>query len=156
MNETEFDAAMVKLEEEYSRADRENSYNYFGRQDTITLDDYLKKWNNNLNDFKKTKHRLYEERADAKIIANRFSNETDTLTVRGLVKILERYENELLDANQQMSINVAESLTKPGGHYHTGVASTLGTMFGMLISFLVFIIIKKFKHRNDPMQQPLI
>ena len=41
------------------------------------------------------------------------------------------------------------------GHYHCGLASTFGTMFGMLITFLLFIGFKKFKHRNDPVKYTL-
>ena len=103
--------------------------------------------------FKKIRHRLYEERADAKIVANKFTNGTDLLTVRGLVKVLERYEDELLEDNRRLNEHMAEYLRIiPRAHYHVGVASTFGTMFGMIISFLAFIIIKKFKHRNDPVK----
>ena len=38
------------------------------------------------------------------------------------------------------------------GHFQYGLASGLGAMFGILISFLVFILFKKFKHRNNPVK----
>ena len=154
MNDTLFDAVLDKLQDDFDRANSKNHDENFRHWDR--LDKYHENEKQILKDYKKAKHRLYEERADAQIVANKFTNGTDSLTVRGLVKVLERYEDELLENNRRMNDHIADYLEiMPRAHYHVGVASTFGTMFGMLLSFLVFIIIKKFKHRNDPVKYTL-
>lgn len=150
MNDTQFDAALDKLQHDFDEANTQNHDDYYYSWPR-TFDKYLEKQKKILNDFKEAKHRLYEERSDAQIIAKRFTNGTDSLTVRDLVKLLNRYEDEFLENSQRMNDDILEHLQiMPRTHYHVGVASTFGTMFGMFISFLVFIVIKKFKHRNDP------
>ena len=140
---------MEKLQNDFDEANS-NNHNENLFQD---YDKYLENEKQILNRFKEAKHRLYDDRTDAQLVANRFSNGTDSLTVRGLVKVLERYEDELLENNRRLNDDMAEYLRIiPRSHYHVGVASTFGTMFGMLLSFLAFIIIKKFKHRNDPVK----
>ena len=61
--------------------------------------------------------------------------------------------------NHMMQLNDTENCMKvqsTRGHYHCGLASTFGTMFGMLIAFLLFIVFKKFKQRNDPVKSTLL
>ena len=163
LNDTQFDVALDKLQNDFEEANsknqKDNLHNSFTASGGFYRNTYKKYKDNEkkiLDEYKKAKHRLYEDRADAKIVANRFTNGTDSLTVQSLANVLERYENELLENNRRMNDNMGEYLKiMPHVQYHVGVTSTLGTVFGMLISFLAFIIIKKFRPRTDPVQQTL-
>merc|ERR1712150_192605 len=140
------------------------------------------------------KHQLYEKRSKAQFTAKVFSNGTDPVAsaVRELITILARYEDEILEDNQEMHDEFAQNMRNvtetvktsfesvdqqlhetndlmmqlndtgnslhaqsTRGHYHCGLASTFGTMFGMLITFLLLIVFKKIKHRNDPVKYTL-
>ena len=194
LNDTEFDAALDQLQKQYNTAHSKNWNNFYKVYQPISFVKYKSNEKNMLNEWKRAKHRLYQDRAEAQVVAKRFSNGSDPLAVAvgELVRILERYEEEILEDNQRMHDDVAENMRNitdtvetsfysfnqqlhemdslmielndtrnsmhahsAHGHYHCGLASTFGTMFGMLITFILFIVFKKFKHRNDPVKYTL-
>ena len=180
MHESTFDADMALIKLTYDLAissNKEARFNMLGRP-RISYEEFKKNEKKALKEYEDAKHKLYKDRAEA-IIAQRISNKTDPLgsAIRVLVEMFDRFEDETIESNLQMSDDIAESMQNiteamklsldtfdlrldmltqsTPGHYHIGVASTFGTMFGMFISFLLFIGFKKFKQRIDPVKSTL-
>ena len=153
--------------------DNFNKFDRFG----LLKERFLAKKEEIADEYEKAKRRLQNDRQEAEIIATSFHNGTDPISVaiRETLEMLERYEDGILGINQGIKEDVTlnmrnitdavekslnsldEQLARNNdmmkshtGHYHFGLASALGAMSGIFISFLVYILFKKFKRRNDP------
>ena len=111
MNETEFREAIVKLHNDFETAKTKNLHNRLWYP-KISHETYKTRAETILVGYFKAKHQLYEERSKAQFTAKVFSNGTDPVAsaVRELVQILERYEDEILEDNQQMIDEMAENM----------------------------------------------
>ena len=175
LNDTEFNLAMHRLEVKRQDAFEDNldKNERFGLSDEL----YLLQKNKIADEFNKAKRRLQNDRREAEIIATSFHNGTDPIStaIRETLEMLDRYEEGIRSINQGIKDDVAlnmrnithavekslnsldqqlernnDMMKSHTGHYHFGLASALGAMSGIFISFLVFILFKKFKRRNDP------
>ena len=87
-------------------------------------------------------------------VAENMKNITDT------VKLSFDTVNQRLIATDSLIIQLNDTKNSihdkyNHGQYHAGVVSVFSMLFGVLLSFLAFIIFKKFKHRNDPVKYTL-
>ena len=126
MNDTEYKHAMNEIKEEKVIALKTLKKNW-NESDTgyqFTFDEYIALKEKIETNYKEIKNRFQRERAEAiQMKKSSFSQLNDTIN--------------------------ALRLESTGGHYLHGLASGVGSMFGMLLSFLVFILYKKFKHGYD-------
>ena len=109
LNDDDFWTAVIQLHHDFEAAKTKNFHENFWK----TPDDEYKTNEDKITvAYFSAKHQLYEERSKAQFTAKVFSNGTDPVAfaVRELVQILARYEDEILEDNQQMHDEIAENM----------------------------------------------
>ena len=112
MNDHEFYIAVSKLHHEYEAARSKNYNDHFVKWPGISKEAYEATGKKISVQYVYAKDKLYEERSKAQFDAKVFSNGTDPIAfaVRDLIKVLERYEVEILEDNQQMHDEISENI----------------------------------------------
>ena len=112
LDDDEFFSAVLKLHEAYEAAKFKNYNNHYKRYPAISREAYIANGKKILVEYFAAKDDLYEERSKAQFTTKVFSNGTDPVAfaVRDLIKVLERYEVEILEDNQQMNDEIAENM----------------------------------------------
>ena len=109
MNDDEFNTAVIQLHLDFEAAKSKNfNQNFWQHSD----EEYKTNKDKIIARYLSVKHQLYEERSKAQFNAKVFSNGTDPVAfaVRELITILARYEDEILEDNQQMHDEFAQNM----------------------------------------------